>query len=157
VSNGAVCNNAVNALKLEDVSYWRVEGFTFQNVATHAVIRVFNSGFPSNKTTPVVGIEILNNMFIGTGTNGYDGVSSGCFSRQIHFLATGRETSHSGPPVNVVRGNTFTGGNYGNNVDLDRSSDTLIEYNTSTGNKARGIIPTRTSTKRLFLAVGKAI
>src|SRR5262249_54064354 len=132
------------ALFLNDVSYWRIQGFTFANVANYRTISIEDS---TNRATPVVGIEILDNTFVNDGNNGIStvpgyggldcdgGTTAGCPSYVLKMQAgPGGQT---GSPVNIIARNKFIdcygieiGGGGGPGM-----TNTLVQGNSSTGNK----------------------
>ena|GEM_PF-6065416 len=117
-----------SAVFITNRSYIRIEGFTFQNMAVQFPVRVLNT--TGNKTaTPIVGIEIVNNKFINNGVNGLPNANS---STTLLIQGIGRDNGYSGDPVNRITGNTFSG-NYGSDVTLAGTSDTLVADNVSTG------------------------
>jgi len=118
------------ALNIVDRSYIRIEGFTFRGTRTQVTVFILNGTF--NKTsTPVQGIEIVNNVF---DDNGHNGEPNGDSSAVIYMASIGRDTSYTGATVNSVTGNTFTN-NYGLNINLFGTSDTRVSNNIGTGMK----------------------
>jgi hypothetical protein len=128
----APCGLTGTALRFVDTSYWRLQGFTFSNIQHNRAIWAVNSGSKTTSSvTSVVGIEIINNAFNAVGTDGYDGVSSGCMASPIILEKTGYDNTYSGATVNLIQNNTFDQ-SYGEMIHLDRSSDTLIDNNMAT-------------------------
>jgi hypothetical protein len=111
-------------------SYIHISGFTFRDITALWTLRIYNA--TGNKTTnPMVGVEVRGNTFINNGRNGLlDGNSSSV----ILFGALGKDSTYGGSPINKISGNTFYG-NYGNDIALSASSDTLVDSNLSTGTR----------------------
>jgi hypothetical protein len=123
------------AVTIVDQNYIRIKGFTFANTTSICVIRVTRTGGTNKTTNPLVGIEIIDNIFNACGNNATAQSPAGDYmSRIVYFENCGHDINYSGPTVHTISGNTFTG-NYGNNIQLDATSDILIELNVSTGNK----------------------
>src|SRR5690349_20530403 len=81
-----------STLFITDRSYIRIEGFTFQNMAVQFPVRVLNTT-GNTTTTPVVGIEIVNNKFINNGVNGLPGANS---SSILLIQGIGRDNGYTG-------------------------------------------------------------
>jgi parallel beta-helix repeat protein len=119
------------AIQIFNRSYIRIEGFNFDGTVTKSTLRVVNTG--SADTAPVQGIEIVNNRFTNNGNNGVS--NGGAMSRIINFDRVGRGTTYTGPPVNLISGNTFDR-NYGVNVNIENyGGDVWIKDNISVNNK----------------------
>ncbi len=117
-------------VRINDRSYIRIEGFIFRDSAASCVIRVLQTGGIAGKTsTPIQGIEIINNTFIN---NGGPRTDTGYMSRQIYLQYIGRDANYTGGTVNLIQGNTFQN-NYGAGIDFDNSSDIRVVSNISTG------------------------
>ncbi len=115
------------AIEIHSRSYIRIAGLTFDGTATRATIRVLNA--TGNKTaTPIQGIDIVNNTFANNGNTGKHHLQ---FSRTIYFQAVGRDHQYTGGTVNTIAGNTFDA-NYGCDIFLNGTSDTLLSGNVST-------------------------
>jgi hypothetical protein len=75
----------------------------------------------------VIGIEVVNNVF---SSNGNNGTQIGAQSRLIYLQGIGNGSSYLGPTLNTISGNRFDG-NYGADIWMSQSSDTLIADNVS--------------------------
>jgi parallel beta-helix repeat protein len=111
-------------IQIVDRSFIRIEGFRFEGTVARSTIRARNTS--TSKAVPVQGIEIVNNTFFKNGNNG--GVSQST-ARPIYFQNAGHNTFEAGDSVNTISGNTFDG-NYGYNIQLLRSNDTVVSNNT---------------------------
>jgi parallel beta-helix repeat protein len=126
-TNAAPRNSWRGALNIQNQSYIRIEGFTFQGSRAVLTLFVLNT---LGKSSPMQGIEIINNTFIDNGTTGAPDASAW----MIYLVDLGRDGSYSGPNVNLISGNTFTN-NYGYHMNLSNTSDTYIANNRMTGGK----------------------
>ncbi|MEW6301266.1 MAG: right-handed parallel beta-helix repeat-containing protein, partial [Thermodesulfobacteriota bacterium] len=136
-------NSENGALSIRKQSFLRIEGFTFDGSTTRSTIYVWND--PRNKeVAPVQGIEIVNNKFTNNGHNTND-------ARVVYFVSAGHKTFDSGDVQNVISGNTFSG-NYGRNISLLATSDTLVSKNTATN--GRGSLMGGGAYSARFLQIG---
>ena len=118
-------NNSTGAVYIQNQRFIRIQGFRFEGSVTKTTIYVVNSD--TSKASPVQGIEIINNTFVNNGNNGIQ--STGSASKTIYFVNTGHSTFDTGDVVNTISGNTFDS-NYGYNVLVSGSNDTVISKNT---------------------------
>jgi CubicO group peptidase (beta-lactamase class C family) len=118
------------ALTISDCRFIRIEGFRFEGSITSTALRIRNNS--SSKANPVQGIEIVNNVF---KNNGNKGIGASIISRTVVFQNGGHNTFGTGAVVNTISGNTFDS-NYGWNIQLLRSNDTVVSNNVCTNVKS---------------------
>jgi hypothetical protein len=119
-------DSLTGAISIMDSSYIRIEGFRFDGTRARATIRVLNTS--GNKTIkPIRGIEIAGNTFTDNGSNTNVGKNLSCV---LYLQHLGHDDTFTGSPTNIVSGNIFSA-NYGSDIYLLGTTDTLIQQNTS--------------------------
>jgi hypothetical protein len=122
-----VLSSDTGAILIDNQSYIRIEGFKFDGTVNKSTIRVRGPVDAKDTTPNVVGIEIVNNIFTN---NGNDGTAAGGQSKIVYLQGIGKGSAYSGPTLNRISGNRFDG-NYGAEIWMLQSSDTLIADNLS--------------------------
>jgi len=125
--SGSDVNSLTGAISIMDRNNIRIEGFRFDGTVTAATIRALHTATTNKTSSPMVGIEIINNSFTNNGNSGASGSE---MSRTIYFQYLGQDSSYTGSTLSIIRGNSFID-NYGASIDFDGSSDVLVEQNTS--------------------------
>jgi CubicO group peptidase (beta-lactamase class C family) len=116
-------NSIDGAVTIQNASFIRIEGFRFEGSITRTTLRVRNTS--ASKTNPVQGIEIINNTFVNNGNNN---IAAHSASTPVSIQQSGHSTFDAGDVVNTVSGNVFDG-NYGYNISLRGSNDTIVSNN----------------------------
>jgi len=127
-----VLSSDTGAILIDNQSYIRIEGFTFDGTVNGATIRIRGPVDAKDSSPNVVGIEIVNNVFTN---NGNDGTLAGTQSRMIYLQGIGKGSTYSGPTLNTISENRFED-NYGSDIWMIQSSDTLIADNVSVNLKS---------------------
>jgi hypothetical protein len=119
-------DSLIGAISIMDSSYIRIEGFTFDGTRARATVRILNTS--GNKTiNPIRGVEIIRNTFTDNGSN--TNVSKN-LSRVLYLQHIGNDHTYTGSPTNTVSDNIFSA-NYGSDIYLLGTTDTLVRNNTS--------------------------